>query len=80
MEYNKKEKTKADESYISENCPFKVGDKVKMFDETGIISKIIAENDGRFSAKWKKYKPDGKKTYREESITIWQFDKFLKKA
>lgn len=29
LEYNEKEKAKADESYIKENCPFKIGDRVK---------------------------------------------------
>lgn len=29
LEYNEKEKAKADESYIKENCPFKKGDRIK---------------------------------------------------
>ena len=29
LEYNRKEMEKAEESYISENCPFKKGDRIK---------------------------------------------------
>ena len=29
LEYNRKEREKAAESYITENCPFKKGDRIK---------------------------------------------------
>lgn len=37
LEYNEKEKAKADESYIKENCPFKKGDRIKYNGKPGKI-------------------------------------------
>ena len=46
LEYNEKEKAKADESYIKENCPFKIGDRVKQGENIGTIEEIRVHNDG----------------------------------
>ena len=48
LEYNEKEKAKADESYIKENCPFKIGDRVKQGENIGTIEEIRVDNDGKF--------------------------------
>ena len=47
LEYNEKEKAKADESYIKENCPFKIGDRVKQGENIGTIEEIRVDNDGK---------------------------------
>lgn len=48
LEYNEKEKAKADESCIKENCPFKIGDRVKQGENIGTIEEIRVDNDGKF--------------------------------
>ena len=48
LEYNEKEKAKADESYIKENCPFKIGNRVKQGENIGTIEEIRVDNDGKF--------------------------------
>lgn len=37
LEYNRKEREKAAESYITENCPFKKGDRIKYNGKPGKI-------------------------------------------
>lgn len=59
MEYNEKEKAKADESYIKENCPFKIGDRVKQGENIGTIEEIRVDNDGKFEYTIRKEKKDG---------------------
>lgn len=49
LEYNEKEKAKADESYIKENCPFKIGDRVKQGENIGTIEEIRVDNDGNLN-------------------------------
>lgn len=51
LEYNEKEKAKADESYIKENCPFKKGDRIKYDGKPGKIEVIKAEHNGNFRMK-----------------------------
>lgn len=49
LEYNRKEREKAAESYITENCPFKKGDRIKYNGKPGKIEVIKAEHNGNFS-------------------------------
>lgn len=51
LEYNRKEREKAAESYISENCPFKKGDRIKYNGKPGKIEVIKAEHNGNFRMK-----------------------------
>lgn len=44
LEYNRKEREKAAESYITENCPFKKGDRIKYNGKPGKIEVIKAEH------------------------------------
>lgn len=59
LEYNEKEKAKADESYIKENCPFKIVDRVKQGENIGTIEGIRVDNDGKFEYTIRKEKKDG---------------------
>lgn len=59
LEYNEKEKAKADESYIKENCPFKIGDRVKNGNDIGTIEKIRVNDEGNFEYTIRKEKKDG---------------------
>jgi hypothetical protein len=59
LEYNEKEKAKVDESYIKENCPFKIGDRVKQGENIGTIEEIRVDNDGKFEYTIRKEKKDG---------------------
>lgn len=59
LEYNEKEKAKADESSIKENCPFKIGDRVKQGENIGTIEEIRVDNDGKFEYTIRKEKKDG---------------------
>lgn len=49
LEYNRKEREKAAESYITENCPFKKGDRIKYNGKPGKIEVIKVEHNGDFS-------------------------------
>lgn len=51
LEYNRKEREKAAESYITENCPFKKGDRIKYNGKPGKIEVIKAEHNGIFRMK-----------------------------
>lgn len=55
----RKGKAKADESYIKENCPFKIGDRVKQGENIGTIEEIRVDNDGKFEYTIRKEKKDG---------------------
>lgn len=59
LEYNRKEREKATESYITENCPFKIGDRVKQGENIGTIEEIRVDNDGKFEYTIRKEKKDG---------------------
>lgn len=59
LEYNEKEKAKVDESHIKENCPFKIGDRVKQGENIGTIEEIRVDNDGKFEYTIRKEKKDG---------------------
>jgi hypothetical protein len=59
LEYNRKEREKAAESYITENCPFKIGDRVKQGENIGTIEEIRVDNDGKFEYTIRKEKKDG---------------------
>ena len=58
LEYNDKEKAKADESYIKDNCPVKIGDRVKQGENIGTIEEIRVDNDGKFEYTIRKEKKD----------------------
>lgn len=68
LEYNEKEKAKADESYIKENCPFKKGDRIKYNGKPGKIEVIKAERNGNFSYEVRFDKKDGTPSVRVTSI------------
>lgn len=59
LEYNRKEREKAAESYITENCPFKFGDRVKQGENIGTIEEIRVDNAGKFEYTIRKEKKDG---------------------
>ena len=48
LEYNDKEKAKANESYMKENFPFKNGDCIRIGNETGTIVNVQPQSDGKF--------------------------------
>lgn len=59
LEYNDKEKAKANESYMKENFPFKNGDCIRIGNETGTIVNVQPQSDGKFFIEWVKNKKDG---------------------
>lgn len=65
LEYNRKEREKAAESYITENCPFKYNGK------PGKIEVIKAEHNGNFSYEVRFDKKDGTPSVRVTSIYPW---------
>lgn len=68
LEYNRKEIEKAAESYISENCPFKKGDRIKYNGKPGTIEVIRAEYNGNFLYDVRFDKKDGTPSLRVTSI------------
>lgn len=58
IEYNDKEAAKAAESYIKENCPFKIGDRVKQDESIGAIEDIRVDSSGNFEYTIRKEKKD----------------------
>ena len=64
LEYNRKEREKAAESYITEYCPFKKGDRIKYNGKPGKIEVIKAEHNGNFSYEVRFDKKDGTPTVR----------------
>lgn len=78
LEYNSKEKAKADEIYMKENFPFKIGDSIKIGNETGAIVSVAPQSDGKFFIEWVKNKKDGtsyKKTSFMNSIEVQEIQK-----
>lgn len=71
FEYNRKEREKAAESYITENCPFKKGDRIKYNGKPGKIEVIKAEHNGNFSYEVRFDKKDGTPLVRVTSIYPW---------
>ena len=63
LEYNR-----AAESYITENCPFKKGDRIKYNGKPGKIEVIKAEHNGNFSYEVRFDKKDGTPSVRVTSI------------
>lgn len=78
LEYNRKEREKAAESYITENCPFKVGEKVIYKGKPGKIEAIGASTDGSFQYDFRPFKKDGTPSLRV--TTIYYYNTGLKKA
>lgn len=78
LEYNRKEIEKAAESYITEKCPFKKGDKVKYKGKTGKIESIRAEYDGRFSYDVRYDKKDGTPSLIVTTVYTFSADKIEK--
>lgn len=68
LEYNRKEREKAAESYITENCPFKKGDRIKYNGKPGKIEVIKAEYNGNFSYEVRFDKKDGTPLVRVTSV------------
>jgi hypothetical protein len=76
LEYNRKEREKAAESYITENCPFKKGDRIKY---NGKIEVIKAEHNGNFSYEVRFDKKDGTPSVRVTSVyPLLKIDKMEK--
>lgn len=71
IEYNEKQVKKAMESYIAENCPFKVGDKIIVPpDRNGTIEEIHADEFGYFSYDVRFIKKDG--TPYKCATNVWR--------
>lgn len=68
LEYNRKEREKAAESYISENCPFKKGDRIKYNGKPGTIEVIRVEYNGKFLYDVRFDKKDGTPSLRVTRI------------
>lgn len=73
LEYNRKERDKAAESYITEDCPFKKGDRIKYNGKPGNIEVIKAEHNGNFS-----YEVRFDKKYGMPSVRVTSVDPLLK--
>lgn len=79
LEYNRKEREKAAESYITENCPFKKGDRIKYNGKPGKIEVIKAEHNGNFSYEVWFDKKDGTPSVRVTSVyPLLKIDKMEK--
>lgn len=77
IEYNEKQVKKAMESYIADNCPFKVGDKVIVApNKKGTIEKIYADEFGYFSFDVRFIKKDG--TPYKCATNVWRMEKIQK--
>lgn len=77
-EYNRKEREKATKSYISENCPFKAGEKVTYNGNPGTIFAIRVTSEGYFEYDFRPNKKDGKPSQR--LTTVYWCDDGLEKA
>ena len=78
LEHNRKERQKATESYISQNCQFKIGDKVKYKGKPGTIEDIKAEYDGQFVYDVRFDKKDGTPSCRATTVYEWMSEKIEK--
>ena len=78
LEYNRKEMEKAEESYISENCPFKKGDRIKYNGKPGTIEDIKAENDGKFRYVVRLDKKDGTPSLRDTTVYPYEAERIEK--
>ena len=78
LEHNRKERQKATESYISQNCQFKIGDKVKYKGKPGTIEDIKAEYDGQFVYDVRFDKKDGTPSCRATTVYEWMPEKIEK--
>lgn len=79
LEYNIKEREKTAESYITENCPFKKGDRIKYNGKPGKIEVIKAEHNGNFSYEVRFDKKDGTPSVRVTSVyPLLKIDKMEK--
>ena len=68
LDYNRRETKKVVESYITENCPFKKGDRITYKGKPGMIETIRAEYDGNFSYDVRLDKKDGTPSLRVVSV------------
>lgn len=68
LEYNDKERAKADKSYIAENCPFKVGDKAIYKGNPGTIERINVKCNGSFEYYFRPNKKDGTPSLRGTNV------------
>ena len=71
-------KQKATESYISQNCQFKKGDRVKHKGKPGTIEDIKAEYDGKFVYDVRFDKKDGTPSCRVTTVYEWLSEKIEK--
>lgn len=79
LQFNDKEREKAAESYITENCPFKKGDRIKYNGKPGKIEVIKAEHNGNFSYEVRFDKKDGTPSVRVTSVyPLLKIDKMEK--
>lgn len=78
LDYNRKEREKADESYIAENCPFKVGDKAIYKGKPGTIETIKTTSDGSFEYYFRPNKKDG--TPSLKGTNVYWYNRGLEKA
>ena len=79
LEYNRKEREKAAESYITESCPFKKDDRIKYNGKPGKIEVIKAEHSGDFSYQVRFDKKDGTPSVMVTNVyPLLKFDKMEK--
>lgn len=79
LEYNRKGREKAAESYITENYPFKKGDRIKYNGKPGKIEVIKAEHNGNFSYEVRFDKKNGTPSVRVTSVyRLLKIDKMEK--
>lgn len=79
LQFNDKKREKAAESYITENCPFKKGDRIKYNGKPGKIEVIKAEHNGNFSYEVRFDKKDGTPSVRVTSVyPLLKIDKMEK--
>lgn len=75
----RKEREKAAESYITENCPFKKGDRIKYNGKPGKTEVIKAEHNGNLSYEVRFDKKDGTPSVRVTSVyPLLKIDKMEK--
>lgn len=78
LDYNRKEREKADESYIAENCPFKVGDKAIYKGKPGTLFAIRADSNGEFVYEFRPNKKDGTPSCKVTTVYERSCDKIEK--
>lgn len=78
LEYNRKEREKALDSYIAANCPFKSGEKVIYKGKPGTLFAIRADSNGEFVYEFRPNKKDGTPSCKVTTVYERSCDKIEK--